>query len=348
MINKIKISTFVAVLALAMMAGQAFAANLNYSSDTTINVNSRAYTIQAGSGATSVSVAATTLTVAVPSGSTFNLISNNRDLLTNDVGVAQNCSGSQNSATVTGPLTVVFTPSSTACTLPSGGGGLVSGGGGITPAADVTAPANTSIIINSGAAVTSSASVVLSLNATDVNAIQMMLSNDASFAGAVWENFSASKVWMLTSGDGAKTVYVKFKDTAGNTSATISNTITLNSASTVPAVTLTISAAIPGCVGTSGFSTVTGQSCANNNSYLSVVVTYNLGFTTLKYGSRGAAVMELQRLLNKLLNLGLVIDGRLGPKTIAVIKKWQKDNGLVADGLVGPKTKAAMKFEAER
>jgi len=46
--------------------------------------------------------------------------------------------------------------------------------------------------------------------------------------------------------------------------------------------------------------------------------------------------------LNAKLNLGLVIDGSLGPKTIAVIKKWQMDNGLVADGLVGAKTKAMM------
>jgi peptidoglycan hydrolase-like protein with peptidoglycan-binding domain len=42
------------------------------------------------------------------------------------------------------------------------------------------------------------------------------------------------------------------------------------------------------------------------------------------------------------LNLGLVVDGKLGPKTIVVIKKWQKAQGLVADGLIGPKTKALM------
>lgn len=48
-------------------------------------------------------------------------------------------------------------------------------------------------------------------------------------------------------------------------------------------------------------------------------------------------VAELQRFLNDKLNLGLVVDGKLGPKTILVIKKWQSDNGLVPDGLVGPK-----------
>jgi hypothetical protein len=38
----------------------------------------------------------------------------------------------------------------------------------------------------------------------------------------------------------------------------------------------------------------------------------------------------------------LVIDGKLGPKTIAVVKQWQGQNGLVADGLIGPKTKAML------
>lgn len=69
---------------------------------------------------------------------------------------------------------------------------------------------------------------------------------------------------------------------------------------------------------------------------------YNFGNITLRNGSRGEAVMELQRFLNSNLNLGLVIDGKLGPKTVNVIKQWQKDNGLVADGLVGLKTKLIM------
>ena len=34
------------------------------------------------------------------------------------------------------------------------------------------------------------------------------------------------------------------------------------------------------------------------------------------------------------------VDGILGPKSIAAIKKFQRNNGLVADGIVGPKTAA--------
>jgi hypothetical protein len=75
---------------------------------------------------------------------------------------------------------------------------------------------------------------------------------------------------------------------------------------------------------------------------------YNLGTVTLKNGSKGEPVKELQRALNKILNLGLAVDGKLGPKTIAVIKTWQKAHKLVPDGLIGAKTKAAMKAEAEK
>lgn len=74
--------------------------------------------------------------------------------------------------------------------------------------------------------------------------------------------------------------------------------------------------------------------------------TYNFGTITLRNGNRGESVKELQRFLNAKLNLGLVVDGKLGPKTIAIIKKWQKANGLKADGLVGAKTKAKMNAQA--
>ncbi|MCX6752718.1 MAG: peptidoglycan-binding domain-containing protein [Candidatus Nomurabacteria bacterium] len=120
---------------------------------------------------------------------------------------------------------------------------------------------------------------------------------------------------------------------------------------------------IPGCgTRTTGFSTAGAGSCVGNtgtvpetttppitpassvgaNAPASGASTYNFGATTLKNGSKGAAVMELQRFLNRVLNLGLAIDGKLGPKTIKVIKQWQKDNSLVADGLIGAKTKAKM------
>ena len=119
---------------------------------------------------------------------------------------------------------------------------------------------------------------------------------------------------------------------------------------------------VPGCgTRTTGYSSSTGESCAGNtattpatpatpatpsaNASASARTSFNFGTTTLKNGSRGEAVKELQRFLNQVLNLGLVVDGALGPKTIAVIKQWQSDNGLVPDGLIGPKTKTMMNTE---
>ena len=106
---------------------------------------------------------------------------------------------------------------------------------------------------------------------------------------------------------------------------------------------------IPGCGNrATGFSTSTGASCVGNHvTTVTPPTTYNFGTAVLKNGSQGAAVIELQKFLNAKLNLGLVLDGKLGPKTIAVIKQWQAANGLVSDGLVGPMTKQMMNSQAQ-
>ena len=70
--------------------------------------------------------------------------------------------------------------------------------------------------------------------------------------------------------------------------------------------------------------------------------TYDFGGTTLKNGSTGDGVMELQSFLNASLGLSLAVDGAMGPMTVAAVIQWQTANGLVPDGLVGPMTKAAM------
>lgn len=92
---------------------------------------------------------------------------------------------------------------------------------------DTTAPTG-SVTINSGAASTSSTSVTVTMSATDTNGVaQMQLSND-NVTWSAAEAYSASKAWTLTSGDGTKTVYVKFRDNAGNWSQVYSDTISLS------------------------------------------------------------------------------------------------------------------------
>lgn len=216
---------------------------------------------------------------------------------------------------------------------------------------------NTSNSINAGASITSSPSVTLALSA--IGSTEMLISNDAGFAGASWEAYATSKPWVLTSGDGVKTVYAKFRNATGDMSSVVSANVTVSVSGISAGVSneptqgcslgnlyntstgaLCINNAVPqGCSGGNIYSTSTGALCVNNST---VVNKYNFGNTTLKLWSKGDAVMELQRFLNAKLNLGLVVDGSLGSKTIAVIKQWQTANGLVSDGLIGAKTKVKM------
>lgn len=57
----------------------------------------------------------------------------------------------------------------------------------------------------------------------------------------------------------------------------------------------------------------------------------------IKRGSTGSAVLQLQKLLNKL-GYGLEEDGSFGPATDAAVRAYQKAHGLEVDGEVGPMT----------
>jgi Zn-dependent metalloprotease len=105
---------------------------------------------------------------------------------------------------------------------------------------DVTAPTG-SIIVNSGAASTNSTDVTLTISASDnlspAADIDMQFSND-NVNWSSWESLVASRNYTLTSGDGQKTVYVRFRDGAGNHSGAFSDSIILD--------TTTLQVRIPG------------------------------------------------------------------------------------------------------
>jgi hypothetical protein len=101
-----------------------------------------------------------------------------------------------------------------------------------SPHIDKTPPTGT-VVINNGDTYSIDTSVTLTLRATDdsgSSGIRMMISNFTDFAGANWETFASTSAWMLTAGDGPKTVSVKFKDAAGNESTVCSDSILLDSA----------------------------------------------------------------------------------------------------------------------
>jgi hypothetical protein len=83
-----------------------------------------------------------------------------------------------------------------------------------------------SILISNNAAQTTSRNVTLQLSST--GATQMAISNSSDFAGISWESYAVSKEWTLEEGEGLKTVYAKFKNSAGTVSAVASDNITLN------------------------------------------------------------------------------------------------------------------------
>jgi hypothetical protein len=95
---------------------------------------------------------------------------------------------------------------------------------------DKTAPTGT-VSINNGADRTKTQSVTLTLSATDPSpgsgVSQMRISNTQSgLSSASWEPYSNTRTWTLTSGKGTKTVYVQYRDGAGNLSAMVTDTIT--------------------------------------------------------------------------------------------------------------------------
>ena len=59
---------------------------------------------------------------------------------------------------------------------------------------------------------------------------------------------------------------------------------------------------------------------------------------TLRRGSKGAAVIQLQTALKDLGLYALKIDGIYGKGTQAAVKAFQRKNGLKVDGIAGPKT----------
>ena len=149
MIKKLKI-----VLALVLglgaslgLATVALAADLNYSTDTTVSLSSPAInlTIKTGSAATTLVVNAGTIVVTVPSGSTFTVTSASRNLSASG-GTATptnvTCDSSLvATATITGGSpaeAITLTPTASQCTFSQPGGGGGGGGGSSAPAAPAT------------------------------------------------------------------------------------------------------------------------------------------------------------------------------------------------------------------
>lgn len=85
-----------------------------------------------------------------------------------------------------------------------------------------------SISINAGAASTLLTTVTLTLVATDASGVsKMMICENSEFTGCDWEAYSSSKSYTLSTGNGVKTIYIKYKDIADNVSIVYYDSIIL-------------------------------------------------------------------------------------------------------------------------
>jgi lipopolysaccharide export system protein LptC len=73
----------------------------------------------------------------------------------------------------------------------------------------------TDIKINNGAKTTNNIEGKVTLSLFSQGAVQMQISNESNFEGARWVAYENRMMWKLSTGDGMKTVYAKFKDRAG-------------------------------------------------------------------------------------------------------------------------------------
>lgn len=72
---------------------------------------------------------------------------------------------------------------------------------------------------------------------------------------------------------------------------------------------------------------------------------------TIKSGSKGAEVKQLQKALNNVKGTGmdfcLVEDGIFGPRTEAAVRAFQRQAELTVDGICGPKTWSRLGFDSQ-
>ncbi len=101
----------------------------------------------------------------------------------------------------------------------------------------VTSPVTGAITINSGAPYATSRTVTLNLSATSsVSRVNRMSFSTNGTTWSVAETYAASKTYTLPSGDGMKTVHVKYYDKAGNVSSAYSRSIMLDTLAPVGTV----------------------------------------------------------------------------------------------------------------
>jgi len=83
-------------------------------------------------------------------------------------------------------------------------------------------------VIEGGAAYTARRAVMLALYTNDTDVSEMQIGADRGLSGIAWEPYAQARGWVLSEGDGEKTVYARFRDRAGQSSDIASAIIRLD------------------------------------------------------------------------------------------------------------------------
>ncbi|MBI1987520.1 MAG: choice-of-anchor D domain-containing protein [Nitrospinae bacterium] len=107
------------------------------------------------------------------------------------------------------------------------GGGMPSGAASDTIRLDTRPPQGEIRIHRGDSSVPEGVPVTLTLQAGDGGSglSQMMIANSSRFRGGIWEEYSPEKSWSLEPGKGMRTVFVRYRDRAGNVSRTFKDSI---------------------------------------------------------------------------------------------------------------------------
>jgi len=146
---------------------------------------------------------------------------------------------------------------------------------------DAEAPTNPTLAIAGGAVAVNTRNVTLTLAADGSPAEMMVKEGDPNFTGTDWEPFNGTTEFVLSEGDGEKTVHAKYRDAAGNVSGATSDTIKFD----------TVAPTIGDWVGT--------VPTAKNTQYDGLVMSFNEDIGTIVFvGANNGSVVTNPEIIN--------------------------------------------------
>ncbi len=154
-------------------------------------------------------------------------------------------------------------------------------------------------------------------------------------------NLRSQQIVTLTTPGSSSTCTEESPPPTTTTTTTVAPTTTTT---TVPATTTTTTLPATTTTTTLPATTTTttvpsGPVCPNNDFSIDALLSSQ---RTLRYGSQGTDVADVQRMLRALAHYDGAVDGLFGQHTTAAVRSFQDARGLTVDGLVGSRTRGEL------